>query len=87
MCDLCRGVSVRNLVAYNPIAMRPIVEEMCARLSVSDDYEADIRLKWAALVRNETIQGLALHEAFRYLRAALFPEAVNRILAPLVFHV
>ena len=87
MCDLCRGVSVRNLVAYNPVAMRPIVEEMCARLRASDDYEADIRLRWAALVRDEAIQGLALHEAFRHLRTALFPDAVHRILAPLVFHV
>ena len=50
----------------------------CARLRASDDYEADIRLRWAALVRDEAIQGLALHEAFRHLRTALFPDAVHR---------
>ena len=85
LCDLCRGVSVRNLVAYNPVAMRPVVEEMCTRMRASDEYEADIRQHWAGMVRNETLQGLALHEAFRHLGAALWPDVVNRFLAPFVF--
>lgn len=85
LCDVCRGVSVRNLVAHNPVIMLPVVSEIYAQLRTSDEYEADVRLKWTNMLRNEVIQGLALHKAFHHLHNTLFPEAIPRILSPLLF--